>query len=135
MASRGGPMITGTDGADFEHRQRVAAHYQIRWPYPINISRTFMQIPWISFTAELGWPPPDATIVCKSYTTTKVRKILRMKIVEIYLGQFHAFAFTLHLSRVAAVRRSAVLVILKALRSLRKINVSCLVRTQIIQRK
>ncbi|XP_031626711.1 protein jagunal [Contarinia nasturtii] len=29
MASRGGPMITGTDGADFEHRQRVAAHYQI----------------------------------------------------------------------------------------------------------
>lgn len=31
MASRGGPMITGTDGADFEHRQRVAAHYQIRW--------------------------------------------------------------------------------------------------------
>lgn len=30
MATRGGPMITGTDGADFEHRQRVAAHYQIR---------------------------------------------------------------------------------------------------------
>lgn len=30
MASRGGPMISGTDGADFEHRQRVAAHYQIR---------------------------------------------------------------------------------------------------------
>lgn len=30
MASRGGPMVTGTDGADFEHRQRVAAHYQIR---------------------------------------------------------------------------------------------------------
>lgn len=23
-------MIIGTDGADFEHRQRVAAHYQIR---------------------------------------------------------------------------------------------------------
>lgn len=29
MASRGGPMVTGTDGADFQHRQRVAAHYQI----------------------------------------------------------------------------------------------------------
>ncbi|XP_019557236.1 protein jagunal isoform X1 [Aedes albopictus] len=29
MASRGGPMVIGTDGADFEHRQRVAAHYQI----------------------------------------------------------------------------------------------------------
>uniref|UniRef100_A0A2M4AN31 Putative conserved plasma membrane protein n=1 Tax=Anopheles triannulatus TaxID=58253 RepID=A0A2M4AN31_9DIPT len=29
MASRGGLMIIGTDGADFEHRQRVAAHYQI----------------------------------------------------------------------------------------------------------
>lgn len=30
MASRVGPMVIGTDGADFEHRQRVAAHYQIR---------------------------------------------------------------------------------------------------------
>jgi len=29
MASRGGAMISGTDGADFEHRQRVAVHYQI----------------------------------------------------------------------------------------------------------
>lgn len=33
MASRGGAMVTGTDGADFEHRQRVAAHYQIRYIY------------------------------------------------------------------------------------------------------
>lgn len=24
-------MIIGTDGNDFEHRQRVAAHYQIRF--------------------------------------------------------------------------------------------------------
>lgn len=31
MASRVGPMVIGTDGADFEHRQRVAAHYQIRF--------------------------------------------------------------------------------------------------------
>lgn len=31
MASRGGAMAIGTDGADFEHRQRVAAHYQIRF--------------------------------------------------------------------------------------------------------
>uniref|UniRef100_U5EY77 Putative conserved plasma membrane protein n=1 Tax=Corethrella appendiculata TaxID=1370023 RepID=U5EY77_9DIPT len=29
MATRGGPMVLGTDGADFEHRQRVAEHYQI----------------------------------------------------------------------------------------------------------
>jgi len=29
MASRGGPMVAGTDGSDFSHRQRVAAHYQI----------------------------------------------------------------------------------------------------------
>lgn len=36
MASRGGPMVIGTDGADFEHRQRVAAHYQIS---AINKSR------------------------------------------------------------------------------------------------
>ncbi|KAG4072154.1 hypothetical protein HA402_015653 [Bradysia odoriphaga] len=36
MASRVGPMVIGTDGADFEHRQRVAAHYQIS---AINKSR------------------------------------------------------------------------------------------------
>ncbi|XP_071445587.1 protein jagunal isoform X1 [Hetaerina americana] len=29
MASKGGPVIMGTDGTDFEHRQRVAAQYQI----------------------------------------------------------------------------------------------------------
>lgn len=27
MASRGGPMVMGTDGTDFGHRQRVATHY------------------------------------------------------------------------------------------------------------
>ena len=33
MASKGGPIALGTDGADgtdFAHRQRVAAQYQIR---------------------------------------------------------------------------------------------------------
>uniref|UniRef100_A0A1B6GXM1 Protein jagunal n=1 Tax=Cuerna arida TaxID=1464854 RepID=A0A1B6GXM1_9HEMI len=29
MASKGGPMVLGTDGTDFAHRQRVAAQYQI----------------------------------------------------------------------------------------------------------
>lgn len=29
MASKGGPMILGTDGTDFAHRQRIAAQYQI----------------------------------------------------------------------------------------------------------
>lgn len=29
MASRGGIMVTGTNGADFEHREKVAAQYQI----------------------------------------------------------------------------------------------------------
>ncbi|XP_026735938.1 protein jagunal isoform X1 [Trichoplusia ni] len=29
MASRGGPMVTGTNGADFEHREKIAAQYQI----------------------------------------------------------------------------------------------------------
>ncbi|XP_046669937.1 protein jagunal [Homalodisca vitripennis] len=28
MASKGGPMVLGTDGTDFAHRQRVAAQYQ-----------------------------------------------------------------------------------------------------------
>ncbi|XP_035453070.1 protein jagunal [Spodoptera frugiperda] len=29
MASRGGIMVTGTNGADFEHREKIAAQYQI----------------------------------------------------------------------------------------------------------
>ncbi|CAL8302190.1 protein jagunal homolog 1-B [Gadus morhua] len=29
MASREGPRATGTDGSDFKHRERVAAHYQM----------------------------------------------------------------------------------------------------------
>jgi len=29
MASKGGPMVIGTDGTDFAHRQRVAAQYQV----------------------------------------------------------------------------------------------------------
>lgn len=35
MASRGA-MAAGTDGADFEHRERVAAQYQIRY-VPNNV--------------------------------------------------------------------------------------------------
>lgn len=30
MASRGGPRAAGTDGSDFQHRERVASHYQMR---------------------------------------------------------------------------------------------------------
>lgn len=30
MATRGGPMVAGTDGNDFEFRQKVANTYQIR---------------------------------------------------------------------------------------------------------
>ncbi|CAG9567752.1 unnamed protein product [Danaus chrysippus] len=29
MASRGGVMVTGTNGADYEHREKIAAQYQI----------------------------------------------------------------------------------------------------------
>lgn len=31
MASRAGPRATGTDGSDYQHRERVAAHYQMRY--------------------------------------------------------------------------------------------------------
>nr|AAH78267.1 Jagunal homolog 1b (Drosophila) [Danio rerio] len=29
MASRAGPRATGTDGSDYQHRERVASHYQM----------------------------------------------------------------------------------------------------------
>lgn len=31
MASRAGPRASGTDGSDFQHRERVATHYQMRY--------------------------------------------------------------------------------------------------------
>ncbi|KAL6034012.1 hypothetical protein STEG23_008769 [Scotinomys teguina] len=31
MASRAGPRAAGTDGSDFQHRERVAMHYQMRY--------------------------------------------------------------------------------------------------------
>lgn len=31
MASRAGPRAAGTDGSDFQHRERVAVHYQMRY--------------------------------------------------------------------------------------------------------
>ena len=31
MASRNGPMVAGSDGTDFTHRERVASHYKIRY--------------------------------------------------------------------------------------------------------
>lgn len=33
MASRGGVHVTGTDGSDFNHRQKVASHYQVSGIY------------------------------------------------------------------------------------------------------
>uniref|UniRef100_A0A8C9D0Z8 Protein jagunal homolog 1 n=1 Tax=Panthera leo TaxID=9689 RepID=A0A8C9D0Z8_PANLE len=33
MASRAGPRAAGTDGSDFQHRERVAMHYQMRLSY------------------------------------------------------------------------------------------------------
>lgn len=33
MASRAGPRAAGTDGSDYQHRERVASHYQMRFIY------------------------------------------------------------------------------------------------------
>ena len=36
MASRSGAMVTGTDGNDFEHRERVASVYQVYFSDVVN---------------------------------------------------------------------------------------------------
>lgn len=33
MASRAGPRAAGTDGSDYQHREQVASHYQMRFIY------------------------------------------------------------------------------------------------------
>ena len=30
MSSRAGPQVVGSDGRDFQHRERVADHYKVR---------------------------------------------------------------------------------------------------------
>uniref|UniRef100_A0A023GI86 Putative conserved plasma membrane protein n=1 Tax=Amblyomma triste TaxID=251400 RepID=A0A023GI86_AMBTT len=37
MASRGGIHVSGTDGSDFNHRQKVASHYQISAVYKTRL--------------------------------------------------------------------------------------------------
>uniref|UniRef100_A0A8C6BFA2 Protein jagunal homolog 1 n=1 Tax=Monodon monoceros TaxID=40151 RepID=A0A8C6BFA2_MONMO len=47
MASRAGPRAAGTDGSDFQHRERVATHYQMRLPY----SRLFPSVQYGCLTS------------------------------------------------------------------------------------
>ncbi|XP_042190571.1 protein jagunal homolog 1-A [Callorhinchus milii] len=39
MASRAGPRATGTDGSDFQHRERVASHYQMSVALKMKIKK------------------------------------------------------------------------------------------------
>ncbi|CAN7983589.1 unnamed protein product [Ixodes pacificus] len=42
MASRGGVHVTGTDGSDFNHRQKVAAHYQVSAVYKSRLKTSML---------------------------------------------------------------------------------------------
>lgn len=50
MASRGGVHVTGTDGSDFNHRQKVASHYQISAIYKTRL-KTAMLLHFFLFLA------------------------------------------------------------------------------------
>ncbi|KAL1414704.1 hypothetical protein MTO96_000823 [Rhipicephalus appendiculatus] len=50
MASRGGVHVSGTDGSDFNHRQKVASHYQISAIYKTRL-KTSMLLHFFLFLA------------------------------------------------------------------------------------
>ncbi|KAH6928153.1 hypothetical protein HPB50_012342 [Hyalomma asiaticum] len=50
MASRGGVHVSGTDGSDFNHRQKVAPHYQISAIYKTRL-KTAMLLHFFLFLA------------------------------------------------------------------------------------
>ncbi|KAH7947503.1 protein jagunal [Rhipicephalus sanguineus] len=50
MASRGGVHVSGTDGSDFNHRQKVASHYQISAIYKTRL-KTAMLLHFFLFLA------------------------------------------------------------------------------------
>lgn len=60
MSSRFGPRATGTDGTDFRHRQRVAAHYQtsaqykmyMKWLFAIHCLVLFAM--WLKVGGEMA---------------------------------------------------------------------------------
>ncbi|KAI1301673.1 Protein jagunal [Halotydeus destructor] len=58
MASRNGPIATGTDGTDFLHRQRVASHYQVS---AVNKSRLkfCIYLHYVLFLVMLAKLSPD----------------------------------------------------------------------------
>lgn len=53
MASRGGPRATGTDGSDFTHRERVAAHYKesVKWKVKLRYAIVPHLFAWFLVTS------------------------------------------------------------------------------------
>uniref|UniRef100_A0A183V2P0 Protein jagunal-like protein n=1 Tax=Toxocara canis TaxID=6265 RepID=A0A183V2P0_TOXCA len=49
MSSRSGPRAAGTDGTDFRHRQRVAAHYQYRCDGVADRERAYCSVQYKSY--------------------------------------------------------------------------------------
>jgi hypothetical protein len=43
MATRGGPVASGTDGSDYGHRERVANQYRIRYTH------LMLNVHWLNF--------------------------------------------------------------------------------------
>ncbi|NXT28338.1 JAGN1 protein, partial [Syrrhaptes paradoxus] len=71
MASRGGPRAAGTDGSDFQHRERVASHYQMRWVSPRCGAR--------------GQAPPQALTAPRSLPSVTLKSEIK-KLIYTHVG-------------------------------------------------
>ena len=61
MASRAGPRAAGTDGSDFQHRERVAMHYQMRYEVrrgALRLPRQGLGSDAPGLKAFTPWPAP-----------------------------------------------------------------------------
>ncbi|XP_053324820.1 protein jagunal homolog 1 [Spea bombifrons] len=56
MASRAGPRASGTDGSDFQHRERVAGHYQMSVSLKSEIKKLIYAhlLIWLLVAAQIG---------------------------------------------------------------------------------
>lgn len=64
MATRGGPVASGTDGSDYGHRERVANQYRIRY------TQLVIHVQWYNFN-HLTYVLLFAGLQCSEQVTTK----------------------------------------------------------------
>uniref|UniRef100_A0A8C1PVW8 Jagunal homolog 1b n=1 Tax=Cyprinus carpio TaxID=7962 RepID=A0A8C1PVW8_CYPCA len=84
MASRSGPRATGTDGSDFQHRERVASHYQMSVALKSEIKK-------LNIAHAVVW-----LLVAAQVVVSQLNLVSHKVVHHTYRLQFHGFAKKQH---------------------------------------